>query len=134
MKLSTKARYGLSAMLHLAKHWEGKPVKRKDISKEQEISSAYLENILIALRIKGLIKTTRGSSGGYVLTAKPEKIKLSDIIEALEGSIAPVECVDNPESCDRAGDCKTHILWKKLHKEQKQVIDSMTLKGLMEIK
>ena len=99
MKLSTKCRYGTRAMIEIARHYNEGPVKRKDISRSQKISSAYLENILIALKSQNLIRTVRGADGGFILANSPSSITMFQIVSALEGPIVPVECVDKSDAC-----------------------------------
>jgi Rrf2 family transcriptional regulator, cysteine metabolism repressor len=132
MKLSTKCRYGTRAMLEIARHYKNGPVKRKDISKNQRISAAYLENILIALKSHGLIRTVRGANGGFALEIPPERISMFQIIQALEGSIVPVDCVDNPGSCDRSASCAARNLWKDMYKAQETVLKKATLRTLLQ--
>src|SRR5208283_2589512 len=102
MKISTKGRYATRAMLDLALHYGKTPVLLKDISARQDISLRYLEQIISPLIAAKLIKSTRGPRGGIALAKPPRKIKLLDIIQVLEGPVAPVECVENPGICTRA--------------------------------
>jgi Rrf2 family cysteine metabolism transcriptional repressor len=132
MKLSTKCRYGLRAMIELAKRFNNGPVKRKDISRVQNLSKAYLENILIALREKKLIVTTRGANGGFVLQSPPSKISVLQIVNALEGSIAPVECLENPSVCAKGGHCPAQKVWKKLKEAQEKALSEITLKDILD--
>jgi Rrf2 family protein len=131
MKVSTKCRYGLRAMLYLAKHGNNGPVKRRDISKKEDIPSPYLENILVSLRKAGLIRTMRGASGGYVLSKGPDKIKLLEVFETLEGSAAPIECVINETFCTKTKSCEAFILWSSIYKAQKEILETMTLSDLV---
>jgi len=133
MKISTKCRYGLRALLDLAKNGQTGPIKRKDISRRESIPMPYLENILVTLRKVGIISTARGASGGYKLKKKPGELKLLTVVEALEGSLAPLECVDNPASCKRIKGCESHLLWKKLFEAQKNVLENMTLDDLVNL-
>ncbi|MDD5672536.1 MAG: Rrf2 family transcriptional regulator [Chitinivibrionales bacterium] len=133
MKLSTKCRYGLRAMVEIAKVYGRSARKRKDISKTQGISHGYLENILIALKSARLITTVRGASGGFSLALPPASITLYEIVGALEGSISPVECVENPTLCDRASNCVARTVWEKLHNAQKAVLTALTLADLLEM-
>jgi Rrf2 family protein len=133
MKLSTRCRYGVRAMFEMARHYKEGPVRRKDICEAQGITHAYLENILIALKAKKLIRTTRGASGGFVLESEPSKISLYDIVTALEGSIAPVECLDNKEICERVPHCAARKAWRRLHEAQAAVLRSITLQDLLDM-
>lgn len=131
MKISTKCRYGLRAMIYLAKANSSVPVKRMDISKAERIPHSFLENILLQLRKSGLIATTRGASGGFVLAKPADQITMNDIVETLEGSTAPVDCVIHPNSCNRIKGCEAHHLWAKLYQTQKKILESTTLQDLI---
>lgn len=132
MKLSTKGRYGARAMVDIALHEGEGPILLKDIAKRQNISEKYLEHIITSLKVAGLVKSIRGARGGYVLGKDPVQIKLSQIIKALEGSIAPVECVDDPDSCSRAKNCVTRDVWVQMKKAMDDVLESINLKDLVE--
>ena len=99
MRLSTKGGYGTRAMLDLAFNSSEGPVLLRDIAKRQEVSEKYLEHSISVLRKAGLVRSIRGARGGYVLAKLPSEIRLSEIMEVLEGSMAPVECVDDPQVC-----------------------------------
>jgi Rrf2 family protein len=133
MKLSTKCRYGLRAMIEIARNFNNGPINRKVIAKAQHISKAYLENILISLREKDLIHTTRGANGGFVLKDPPSKVTVLQIVNALEGSIAPVDCIENPALCEKAGPCAARKAWQKLYEAQKTALSGMTLQDLLDM-
>lgn len=97
MNISTKGRYGLMAMLDLAVHGQGEPVPLAQIAKRQHISDGYLEQLMIPLKAKRLVKSVRGAQGGYLLSRPPEEISVLDVISALEGDLAPVACVSSQE-------------------------------------
>ena len=103
MKLSTRGRYGTRALLDLALHRDNEPVLLKDIAQRQDIPLPYLEHLISPLVSAGIVRSTRGPRGGISLAKAPEDVKLSEIVRLLEGPIAPVECIENPEVCDRAG-------------------------------
>jgi len=133
MKLSTRSRYGTRAMLEIARNYGNGPVKRKDITKNQGISLHYLENILLSLKTKDLILTVRGAHGGFTLKTSPENITMLDIITALEGSIVPVPCVENPETCNKTERCVARIFWIKLHETQAKLLKSTSLQSLLDL-
>ncbi len=135
LKLSTKGRYGSRLMLNLARHHaEGeKTVILRNISKEEDISIRYLEQIIIPLKIKKLVTSTRGAGGGYALTLHPSKIILLEIIEILEGDISLVDCVDDEDCCERRKDCPTYPLWKEATRLLKDYFGSITLQQLLEM-
>jgi Rrf2 family cysteine metabolism transcriptional repressor len=131
-KLSTKCRYGTRAIVEIAKSYGKVPVKRKEIAESQGISESYLENILISLKNSGMIDTIRGAQGGYMLNKPPSAIALFDVVQALEGSLAPVECLEKQSACDRVARCTTRNLWKDLMDAQKKVLQSVTLQNLID--
>jgi Rrf2 family protein len=119
-------------MLDLAMHYGKKPVLLKDISARQDISLRYLEQIVSPLIAAKLISSTRGPKGGITLSRSPRKIKLSEIIELLEGPITPVDCVENPGVCTRAPSCAARDVWSDLARAMHGVLESTTLQDLVE--
>ena len=132
MKLSTRGRYGTRALLDLALHQDEEPVSLKDIAQRQQISLQYLEHLMTPLVTAGMVRSIRGPKGGVSLAKNPEKIKLSEIIQLLEGSTALVECVDNPNLCPRSELCATRDIWDELKKAMNGVLESTTLQNLVE--
>ena len=132
MKLSTKGRYGLRALLDLALHQGEGLILLKDIARRQEVSLPYLEHLITPLMAAGLVRSTRGARGGVSLLKPPSDIKLSEIVQLLEGSIALVDCINNPELCQRSGFCVTRNVWSEMRKAMIQVLDSTTLQDLVE--
>ncbi|MCJ7652445.1 MAG: Rrf2 family transcriptional regulator [Actinobacteria bacterium] len=130
MKFSTRARYGMRAMLDLAVNGEGELVLLKEIAERQGISKRYLEHMMTLLRNKGLVVAERGARGGYRLARRPEEIRLDEIFTALEGEIAPVECVRDVSICDRAGGCVVRDLWCDMTRAMKGVLAGETLADL----
>jgi len=104
----------------------------KDIAKNQEISEGYLEHIVPTLKAAGLVSSIRGAHGGYALTRAPSKITLKDVIQSLEGSLSPVECVESPAVCQRTKSCVTKDIWKELGEKISQILESVTLKDMIE--
>ncbi len=132
MKLSTRGQYGTRALLELALNWGNGPVPLKDIAQRQQISLHYLEHLITPLIAAGLVRSTRGARGGVSLARPPQEIRLSDVIQLLEGSIAPVECVNNPETCPRSNLCATRDIWSELKDAVNGVLESITLQDLVE--
>jgi len=132
MKLSTKGRYGTRALLDVALHQEDSPVQLKVIAQRQQISLHYLEHIIAPLIAAGLLRSTRGAYGGVSLGKPPQEIVLSEVIQILEGSITPVECVDDPNVCSRADICVTRDVWTDVKKAMAGVLESVTLQDLVE--
>ena len=132
MKLSTKGRYGTRALLELALHYSERPIPLKDIARSQGISLQYLEHIVTPLVASGIIRSTSGARGGVWLARPPQEIKLSEVIGLLEGSIAPVECVNDPRYCSRSDFCVTRDIWSELKKAMNGVLEATTLQNLVE--
>lgn len=132
MKLSTRGRYGTRALLDLALHLGEEPISLKAIAKRQQISLSYLDHLITPLIAGGIVRSTKGPKGGVSLAKNPEDIKLSQIINLLEGSMAPVECVDNPEVCSRSAFCVTRDIWSEIKKATNGVLESVTLQDLVE--
>lgn len=132
MKLSTKGRYATRAMLDLALHAADGPVLIKDISEREDISKLYLKQLLVPLKVAGLVRTVRGANGGFILARSPSQIKLIDIILSVEGSIAPVECVDDAGICQRSNRCVTRGVWVEMKKAMDKVLESTTLQDLVD--
>ncbi len=132
MRLSTKGRYGLRAVLDLALHQDEGPVLLKDIARRQEFSLPYLQHLIAPLIAAGLVKTTRGAGGGISLLKSPSEIKLSEVVQPLEGCIAPVDCINNPALCHRSTFCVTRDIWGEMKDAMSQVLDSTTLQDLVE--
>ena len=133
MKISTRGRYGLRAMIDLAVNQRSKAIPLREISERQNISEQYLEQLFASLRKAGLVNSVRGAHGGYVLNYKPEKITVGDIIRTLEGPIAPVDCVlEKSEECKMIDSCVTKEVWDKIKDNINEVLDSITLDELKE--
>lgn len=132
MKISTRGQYGARALVDLAIHYGEGSVLLKDVARRQGISMRYLQHLLTPLINAGIVKSVRGAHGGVALGRAPEDINLGEVIELLEGSIAPVDCVDDPGSCARTAGCVTRDVWIDLKKAIGDVLDSTTLKHLAE--
>lgn len=133
MKVSTKGRYGTRIILELALRHNKRPVLLREMSERQGISVKYVHFLISFLKRSGLVKSVRGPKGGYVLARAPSKISLREIVESLEGTLSPVDCVDDPDFCDRIDFCPTYEVWKKLHHVILKVLDSLTLKDLIKM-
>lgn len=134
MKISTKGRYALRLMLDLAVHNTGEPVSIKDISKRQEVSDKYLEQIISVLNKAGYVRSIRGAQGGYMLKKSPEEYTVGMILRLTEGSLAPVECIEEDgDICVRQQSCVTYTVWKKIYEAVSGVVDNITLADLVEL-
>lgn len=132
MKLSTRTRYGTRALLDIARHQGDKLVQLKDIARRQNISLHYLEHIIAPLVGAGIVRSTRGARGGLQLTKRPSEIKLSEVVQLLEGTITPVDCVIDPESCNRSDFCVTREVWGEMKKAIDNTLKAITLQNLVE--
>lgn len=133
MKISTKGRYALRLMIDLATNDDGNPIRIKDVAERQNISDKYLEQIISALNKAGFVRSVRGPQGGYSLKKKPEDYTVGMILRLTEGSLAPVACVEEDETdCERQGVCVTYLLWRKISDAINGVVDTITLKDLID--
>lgn len=133
MKVSTKGRYALRLMIDLALNDSGSPICIKDVAERQGISDKYLEQIIAILNKAGYVKSVRGPQGGYILKKKPEEYTVGMILRLTEGSLAPVACVEEDETdCERQSGCVTYLLWKKISNAVNDVVDTVTLKDLLD--
>jgi Rrf2 family iron-sulfur cluster assembly transcriptional regulator len=134
MRLSTKSRYGLRALFDMAYHAGTLPAQIKDISRRQNISPRYLEQIFQDLKRGGLLKSRRGPQGGYFLSRKPHEITVYQIIMAAEGEMALVDCIKSgkgcKKECDMEAECVTQNVWREASKHLNDYLESVTLKDL----
>ncbi len=134
MKVSTKGRYALRLMVDLGVHSEeGKYVSLKDIAARQNISIKYLEQIVTPLHRAGLVRSIRGAQGGYRLSRDPERYTAGEILGAIEGSFAPIACLEtDTNECERYAHCPTVGFWEGMYKVIQDYVDSVTLKQLID--
>ncbi len=119
--------------MDLALREDKEPVPLKDIARRQQISLLYLEHIIAPLISVGMIRSTRGAHGGVQLARPPQQIKLSEVVGLLEGSIAPVDCINDPKVCSRSELCATRDVWIELKKAMDGVLESKTLRDLVDM-
>ena len=132
MKLSTKGRYGLRAMLDLAEHEEYGAVSIASIAERQNLSESYLEQLIRKLRDAGLVKSLRGAGGGYILDRSAARISVGDVLRALEGDLAAVSCTgDGDEPCGNADACISRIVWEKINRAIEETVDGIYLSDLL---
>lgn len=133
MKISTKGRYALRMMLDISEHQADGYVALKDIASRQEISKKYLEQIALHLSQCGMLRAVRGYQGGYMLSRAPEDYTVAEILGAVEGTLAPVNCLDAPvNECSRCQTCKTLRLWMELERVVMDYLNSVTLRDVAE--
>jgi len=132
MKLSTRTRYAVRAIIELAQNDSNKPLQLKIIAQRQDISVKYLEQLMAVLRSAGFVRSIRGSKGGYVLAKAPNQIKLNDVLHRLEGTVATVECVEQEDYCSRSADCAARYLWMQVEQAIDKVLGAITLQDLVD--
>ena len=132
MKLSTRGRYGIHAMYDLALNADGGPQPIKAIAERQGIPEAYLEQLIAALKKDGLVISTRGAQGGYMLSRRPGEITVGDVLRSLEGGLSLVDCLDEEEACGKSCACPSRIVWLKLREGLNRVVDGITLQDMVE--
>ena len=134
MRLSTRTKYGVRALVDLAEAYPDRRLSVKDIAEREKISAKYLEHIMARLKAAGLVDATRGMHGGYMLCDPPERVSLHDVYPVLEGSTAPTECVDEEGECERAPTCPTKETWAEVKEAIDEVLDKTTLADLVKKK
>ena len=133
MKISTKGRYALRMLIDLAEHQNRGFVALKDIADRQNISKKYLEQIIPILNKSDILKTTRGSQGGYMLSKSPDKYTVGEILRLTEGSLAPVDCLNqDPIQCERSSECATLPVWQGLNRVINEYLDGITLQDILD--
>jgi Rrf2 family cysteine metabolism transcriptional repressor len=131
VKISTKARYGTRAIIDIGEHFGKRPVSLRKLAERQCISIKYMEQIVPLLKASGLIRSTRGALGGYVLAKEPGEISLRDILQATEGSWSLVDCLDDDKLCGRARECVTYEIWHDIQTSIYRILDSTTLADMI---
>jgi len=134
MKFSTTVRYGTRALVELAAAYPDRAVSVREVGQRQNISPKYLEHILQALKAAGLVQVVRGKRGGYVLGRPPRSITLKEMYERLVGSLAPVDCVDCPDSCSMHDICPTRDTWVEVKEAVETVLERTTIQDLLDRK
>lgn len=132
MKLSTKGRYAIRALLDLAMHEDEEPVLLKTIAQRQQISLHYLEHLISPLIAAGVLRSIRGPKGGIMLARPAREVTLSEVIQLSEGPFIPAECISNPGVCDRTERCATRDILEELKQAMDGVLESTTLRDLVE--
>lgn len=134
LRLSTKVQYGVRAMFEIARDYKDGPITIKEISRRQDVSISYLEQLLNKLRKGGLITSQKGPGGGYTLSRKPEEINIGEILNILEGPIAITQCLDTTDKssdCGRVDNCVARLLWKSLGEKISGFLTTITLRDLL---
>jgi Rrf2 family protein len=130
MKVSTKGDYGVRALVELAHHYGQGPLQSAEIAARQSIPEPYLDQLLANLRRSGFIRSVRGPAGGHALLRDPKELKLSDVMLALEGSLASMACVDDPDACTKNGSCVQRDVWTEVRDVTQQILDGVSIADL----
>ncbi len=133
MKLSTRTRYGMRAILEIAIAYGGKPIQIKTIAKKQNISNKYLEQLVAIMKAAGLVHSMRGPHGGYILAKNPKDINLVEVFRVLEGPVLTVECVEHENFCGDCADCITRKIWTEINQAIVNTLAARTLDDLVEM-
>ncbi len=118
-------------MLELASHYGEGPIELKEVAKKENISLKYLEQVIIPLRSAGVVKSVRGSKGGYSLAKSPSEICLNDLVEILEGPVDLIECLRDPKACQKSSFCVTRDIWKEVSEAIYRIFHSVTLEEMV---
>jgi Rrf2 family protein len=134
LHFSTRGEYGVRLMVELARHHGDGPVSLSEMADHEDLPRPYLEQLVVSLREAGLVVSTRGARGGYQLARHPSEIRMSQVVEALEGPIAPMVCASEDPlhagACERSGFCNINVLWVRVRTAVVGALDSMTLAEL----
>jgi Rrf2 family protein len=131
MRISTRVRYGTRALLDIAEHCDNGPVCLKDIARRQGVSQPYLEQLILLLKAAGFVRSVRGARGGFLLARDPSEINMAQVVATLGWETEIVECVGDPGTCSRAGECGVRDLWRRVSQSVESVLQSTTLGDLM---
>ena len=131
MKISTRTRYGLRAMIELGLNFNKGPLHMKSIAENTNISRKYLHSILTSLKSAGLVRSRRGTGGGFILARPPTEIKVSDIVSILDGSLCVVECVENINVCEKSNNCVARDVWSELSEAIERTLENINLEYLI---
>lgn len=129
MRVSTKGDYGVRALTELAHHYGEGCIQSADIAARQGIPEPYLDQLLTTMRRAGFIRSVRGPQGGHALLRHPSEIRLSEVIEALEGSLSPIACLDNGE-CTKPGVCSQREVWEQVRRATQAILEGVTIEDL----
>lgn len=132
MKFSTKTRYGIRALLEISLHAKGIGVFQKDIAENQGLSIKYLDHIISALKVAGLVSNVKGKKSGYVLTRPPKDITMLDVHNAFEPAVCVVECLSGNYKCEREKDCTTKGFWQGMNDQIESYLLGVNLENIRE--
>ena len=127
-----KGDYGVRALVELAHHFGEGPVQSAVIANRQSIPEPYLDQLLTSLRRAGFIRSIRGPQGGHALIRDPRELRLSEAIGALEGSLSPIGCLDDPDGCPKTNTCCLRPVWQEIEQATVKILDGITIADLAE--
>lgn len=130
MKITTRGRYAVMALVSLAGASHGNPVSLRDISRQENISELYLQQLFTRLRRRNLVKSVRGPGGGFILARRPSEITIGEIIRAAEEKTARIGCRNSGRKCGMIERCKTQNMWDTLESRIDEFLDSITIENL----
>ncbi|OGP78091.1 MAG: hypothetical protein A2Z40_02945 [Deltaproteobacteria bacterium RBG_19FT_COMBO_60_16] len=130
MKITTRGRYAVMALVSLAASSRGNPVSLKNIARQEEIPEAYLQQLFSRLRRRNLVKSIRGPGGGFLLARHPSRIMIGEIIRTAEGRDATIGCRRSGRTCGRIERCKTQGMWDALESRMEEFLDSISIEDL----
>jgi len=130
VKVSTRGDYGVRALVELALHYGEGPVQSSEIAARQGIPEAYLDQLLVILRRAGLVRSLRGPQGGHMLAREPKELRLSEALLALEGSLSPIDCLEEEGACNRSGGCPQRSVWEEVREATLKVLERTTIADL----
>jgi Rrf2 family iron-sulfur cluster assembly transcriptional regulator len=131
MKLSTKSRYGIRLLVDLTRHHDRGPISIGEISKRQDISVKYLEQLIRPLQRAKLVKSVRGPKGGHMLAKEPHKITMGEIVRLFEGQVDLVKCISLPGNCQMSEDCRVRLAWQAATQAMFEKLDAITIADLV---
>lgn len=130
MRVSTKGDYGVRALIELAHHYGQGPVQSAEIASRQEVPEPYLDQLLTTLKRAGFIRSVRGPQGGHALIRDPGEVRLSEVMVALEGSLAPIPCVEDTKGCTKSRGCVQRDVWEQVRDATREILDKVTIADL----
>ncbi|MBO8128100.1 MAG: Rrf2 family transcriptional regulator [Peptococcaceae bacterium] len=132
MKLTTRIRYGTRALVEIAANSGEEPVPLKVIAERQNLSQAYLEQLILSLKAAGLVRSVRGAKGGFLMVRDPKTITMMEVVEILGGKLEVTECVKEPGVCSRSAKCAVRDFWNRIDEAIEGVLTSTTLADLVD--
>jgi Rrf2 family transcriptional regulator, cysteine metabolism repressor len=132
VKISTKGDYSLRALIELSLHVGEGPIQSAEIAARQHVPEPYLDQLLTRLRRAGFIRSVRGPQGGHMLNRDPKQINLREVLEVLEGSLSPIDCLDEGSVCSKHGGCAQRAVWEEIRDATTTILERTTIADLAE--